>query len=96
MIQCILLLLSPIQARVHLTNVQQTVQFSCFIEPTPPESVIYQWNTVERFSGASTHSSQNFSKTHYYYSLRYCCQVFQNQTLLGSNDKFAEVQGEFL
>ena len=80
-------------------KVQQTVQFSCFIEPTPPESVIYQWNTVERFSGASTHSSQNFCKTYYYHSLRYCwysCQVFQNQTLLGSNDKFVEVQGEFL
>ena len=28
-------------------NFEQTVQFSCLVEPTPPESVTYQWNTVE-------------------------------------------------
>ena len=80
-------------------NFQQTVQFSCFVEPTPLEPVTYRWNTVERFSGISTYSSQNFSRTYYSRNLRYCwysCRVFQNQTLLGSNNKFVEVQGEFL
>ena len=78
---------------------QQTVQFSCLVEPTPPEPVTYQWNTVGIFCGGSTFNSQNFSGYYYYYTLRYCwysCRVFQNQTLLGSSDKFVEVQGEFL
>ena len=80
-------------------NFQQTVQFSCLVEPTPPEPVTYQWNTMEDYYGGSTYSSQNFSRSYYYSSLRYCwysCQVFQNQTLIGSSDKFVEVQGEFL
>ena len=80
-------------------NFQQTVQFSCLVEPTPPEPVTYQWNTMERFSGGSTYNSQSFNRTYYSRNLRYCwysCEVFQNLTLLGSSDKFVEVQGEFL
>ena len=77
-------------------NVQQIVQFSCFVEPTPPEPVTYQWNTVDNYFGGSSYNSQSFNISYYYHSLRYCwysCQVFQNQTLIGSSDKFVEVQG---
>ena len=78
---------------------QQTVQFSCLVEPTPPEPVTYQWNTIEEYYGGSTYDSQNLSIAYYNRNLRYCwylCRVFQNQTLIGSSDKFVEVQGEFL
>ena len=77
---------------------EQTVQFSCLVEPTPPENVTYLWDTMNPVCG-DTYKSQNFSIYYYYYSLRYCwyfCEVFQNQTLIGSSDKFVEVQGEFL
>ena len=81
-------------------NFEQTVQFSCLVEPTPPEPVTYQWNTVDPVCGEPTYNSQNFSIYYYYHRLRYCwylCQVFQNQqTLIGFSDKFVEVQGEFL
>ena len=77
----------------------QTVQFSCLVEPTPPEPVTYWWNIMEDYYGGYTYNSQSFNTSYYLYSLRYCwysCQVFQNQTLIGSSDKFVEVQGEFL
>ena len=80
-------------------KIYQAVQFSCLVEPTPPEPVTYQWSTVERFYRGSTYNSQSFNTSYSFYSLRYCwysCQVFQNQTLIGSSDKFVEVQGEFL
>ena len=80
-------------------KIAQIVRFSCLVEPTPPEPVTYKWSIMENYYGGSTYSSQNFTRYYYYHSLKYCwysCQVFQNQTLIGSSDKFVEVQGEFL
>ena len=80
-------------------NFEQTVQFSCLVEPPPPEPVTYQWSSREDYFGGYTYNSQSFNKTYYSRNLRYCwysCRVFQNQTIIGSSDKFVEVQGEFL
>ena len=30
-------------------KLEQSVQLSCLVEPTPPEPVTYQWSTVEPF-----------------------------------------------
>ena len=74
----------------------QKVQFSCVVDPTPPEPVTYQWKTVDVFYGR-TYTQQAFNVTYQYY-LPYCyyfCQVLINGTLIiGSASKLVELQGE--
>ena len=41
----------------------QPVQFSCVIDPTPPEPVTYQWKTVDVYYGRS-YKQQKFNVTY--------------------------------
>ena len=78
-------------------RLDQTVDFSCVVEPAPPDSVTYHWRTVESVYGGSTFTQQNFSRTYNYNDLRYCwyfCEVMLNETLVGSANKLVEVSGE--
>ena len=80
-------------------RISQIVNFSCLIEPTPPDLVTYQWRVLDNAGGGSTSSSQNISRYYRFYSyyLHYCwysCEVSRNQTLLGSSRRVIEVHGE--
>ena len=86
-------------------KIGQNVQFSCFIEPAPPEPVTYRWKAVGEYNpldfGTRTSNQQNISATYNYNlgTLHYCwyfCQVFMNQTLIGSSSKLIEVHGKLL
>ncbi len=79
-------------------RIGQTVQFSCLIEPTPPDPVTYRWRIVEYARIGHTHTQQNYSRSFYNRNLHYCyylCEVSVNQTLLGSASRIVEVQGEY-
>ena len=77
----------------------QTVQFSCLIDPIPPDPITYQWRMVEDYYGG-TSSQQNFSRTYSIYSngympqCYYSCEVLVNQTVLGSTSTLVELQGK--
>ena len=81
-------------------RLNQRVNFSCVVEPAPPDNVTYQWRTVEYPYGGRTYTRQNFSRTYYNYdNLHYCwyfCDVLQNGTVIGSASRIVEVQGKFL
>ena len=77
----------------------QVVQFSCVIDPLPPDPVTYQWRTVEYYHGSS-YGGQNISRTYQMeYHLPYCyyhCQVLSNGTIVGAASKLVEVQGAWV
>ena len=77
-------------------RLRQQYQFSCVVEPTPPEPVTYQWRYIEEAYSSST-TGQTFNRTYYYsYTNHYCyyfCEVSANQTLIGSAKRIIEVQG---
>ena len=50
-------------------NFEQAMQFSCLVEPTPPEPVTYQWNIMEYYYGGYTYNSQSFNRTYHYENL---------------------------
>ena len=80
-------------------RLRQSVNFSCVVEPAPPDSVTYQWRTVEYVYGGSSFTQQNFRRTYYTQYLRYCwyfCEVVLNQTLVGSASRLVEVTGELM
>ena len=91
---------SPSQGPYRLS---QIVNFSCLIEPTPPDLVTYQWRVLDNVGGGSTLGGQNISRyssssSYIYPYLHYCwysCEVSYNQALLGSSRKIIEIHGEF-
>ena len=81
-------------------KLDQQVQFSCVIDPTPPDPVTFQWRRLTDVYGGSTYTQQSFNATyssHYPYQLPYCyysCEVLMNQTVIGSTRKIIQLQGE--
>ena len=81
-------------------QLDQQVQFSCVIDPTPPDPVTYQWRTVTHVSGGNTYTQQSFNVTYSAnsgYQLpyhHYFCEVLMNQTVIGSTSKLIQLQGE--
>ena len=76
------------------------MQFSCLVEPTPPENVTYRWGIVDDQYGGYSRSQQNFSSSYSieYPPLPYCyyyCEVSVNDILVGSASKVVQRQGEF-
>jgi hypothetical protein len=77
-------------------RIGRTVQFSCLIEPTPPELVTYQWRAVEYLYGSSSYTQQNLNVSYWRYSFHYCyyyCEVSMNETLLDSVSRIVQIQG---
>ena len=83
-------------------KLDQQVQFSCVIDPTPPDPVTYQWRRLTDLDvyGGNTYTQQSFNTTYYsheIYQLPYCyysCEVLMNQTVIGSTRKIIQLQGE--
>ena len=78
-------------------RLQQTVQFSCEVEPAQSGPVIYQWKWVDNVNGGSSYSSESLNLTFNTYSLHYCwyfCSLSLNGTVLGSADKLVKVHGK--
>ena len=78
-------------------RLQQTVQFSCEVEPAQSGPVIYQLKWVDNVNGGRSYSSESFNRTFYRDALRYCwyfCSGSLNGTVLGSADKLVEVHGK--
>ena len=78
-------------------RLQQTVQFSCEVEPAQSGPVTYQWRNVDYIYGGSSYSSESFNRAFYRDFLHYCwyfCSVSLNGTVLGSADKLVEVHGK--
>ena len=42
-------------------QLEQQVQFSCVIDPTPPDPVTYQWRRLTDVYGGSSYTQQSFS-----------------------------------
>ena len=75
------------------------MNFSCVVEPAPPDHVTYQWRSVESIYGGSTSTQQNWPRYYHYDYLHYCwyfCDVLLNDTVLGSANRIVEVQGKFI
>lgn len=77
-------------------RIYQPVNFSCVVEPGPPDAITYQWKTVDRLDGQSTYTTQNFSLSYNYNNLRFCwyfCEASANLTKLGYANRVIEIQG---
>ena len=70
----------------------------CFVVPTPPGSITYQWN-VPGLYYSYQNIGQNFSYTPYEVDLHYLhfyCKVFSNSTIVAQGKRMIEVYGEWL
>ena len=79
-------------------RVDQTVQFTCEVEPAQTHPVTYLWRIVDRINAYYTRTSESFNTTYIRDNLRYCrytCTVALNGTFLGSADKLVEVHGKY-
>ena len=80
-------------------RIDQTVQFSCQVDPTPLGNVSYQWRNLDSNYVGYSGNHQNFSRDYdirdllFLYSY-YFCEVSVNETLVGSATRIVEVQGE--
>ena len=87
------------QPRQGPFRIEQTVQFSCSVHPTPPGDLTYSWKTVDSIYD-STYTRQHFNRTYSEYenNLHFCyyyCEVLANDTIVvGSTSRIVEVQGE--
>ena len=87
------------QPRQGPFRIEQTVQFSCSVHPTPLGNLTYNWRTVDRAYGF-TYTQQHFNRTYSMYdnSLHFCyyyCEVLANDTIVvGSTSRIVEVQGK--
>ena len=76
----------------------QRVQFSCVVNPAPPNEVNYQWRMVERIGAGDNITQQSFNRSYDDYNLLhscyYYCEVAVNQTVLGSASRIVEIQGK--
>ena len=87
------------QPRQGPFRINQTVQFSCSVHPTPPRDLTYQWRTVEAISGGSSFIRQSYNRTYSERYLHYCyyyCEVSANGTVVGSTSRIVEVLGELM
>jgi hypothetical protein len=63
--------------------IDSTIELSCFIDPTPPDPVIYQWRVLTGLYGYWEPDGQNISYTpssdfHDFRHLWFYCRVFPN------------------
>ena len=81
-------------------RIDQTVQFSCQLDPTPPGNVSYRWRFVdEAGSSGASGLQQNFSRIYSIYGYHphhcyYFCEVSVNGTPVSSARRIVQVQGE--
>ena len=82
-------------------QLDQQVQFSCVIDPMPPDPVTYQWRNMTRLWGGNTYT-QSFNVTYFssdpyqFPSCYYSCEVPMNQTVIGSTSRLVQIQGELI
>ena len=86
------------QPRQGPFRINQTVQFSCSVHPTPPGNLTYQWRTVE-YGYGSTYTQQQIIAYYRRDNLHYCyyyCEVFADGAVVGSASRIVEVLGELM
>ena len=77
--------------------IDNTIECSCFVDPTPPNPVSYRWRVL-RFYGFSQYNGQNTSYTPSYYRdfhhIWFYCEVFSNTVPVTEGKKVIEVHGK--
>ena len=75
------------------------IDFTCHVDPLPPEPVTYSWHAMTNGYGPITLSGQN--TTHYtpsvYRDLHFSwffCKVFSNETLISIGRRLVEIHGK--
>ena len=86
------------QPRQGPFRINQRVQFSCSVHPTPPGDLTYQWRglcglTQHLQSFNLTFNESNAIIFHYCY---YYCEVSADGTVVGSTSRIVEVLGELM
>ena len=77
--------------------INNMIDFTCHVDPAPPEPVTYSWHAVKDANGPTTLSGQN--TTRYTPSSRdlhfswFFCKVFSSGTLLGVGRRMIEIHG---
>ena len=78
--------------------VDNEIEFTCYVDPTPSEPVTYSWHAVKDAYGATTLSSTtnttrytpSYSDLHESWLF---CKVFSNGSLVGVGRKLVKIHG---
>ena len=81
--------------------VNQEIEFTCYVDPAPPEPVTFSWDAVKEANGTTTLRSQSSvnttSYTPQYKDLHiswFFCKVFSNGRRVGVGRKRIEFHGK--
>ena len=74
------------------------IEFTCHVDPAPPETVTYSWHAVKDAYGPTTFSGHNTTRryTPNYRDLHFSwffCKVFSNGTLIDVGRRRVEIHG---
>ena len=82
--------------------VNNEIEFTCLVDPTPPGTVTYSWHAVKEANGATTLSSVSAANTTRYtptYSdlhiSWFFCKVFSNGRQVAVGRKRTEIHGTY-
>ena len=76
-------------------RVDQTVQFTCEVEPAQEQPVTYHWKILD--GSVSNFSTGSFHRTFFDFSFRHSwfyCTVQLNGVQIGEADRFFEIHGK--
>lgn len=80
--------------------IDRTIDLSCFINPTPPDPVIYRWRILSGIYSSWEPTNQNisFSPNAYdnFHYIWFYCQVFSNAVQIAEGEKAIEVYGKLV
>ncbi len=77
----------------------RTIDLSCFVDPTPPDPVTYQWRVFTRSFDSWEPNGQNISYSPYrrdFHYIWFYCSVLSNAVQVTQGKKVIEVYGRLL